>query len=454
MWSTREEPQTPALPLDLYRCLIGLTAFFYFAWLQSEWQLYTAPDGFLDHDEVRRIFWFTQIGLYQPWMGDALRHGLFYSAWAATLGVLVGWRPRLCALWSWMVGSSHLRWNFPLANLNDTTMLFPLLWCALLPVGRTLTLKTWQQRSEWGRVLVPGGVARLFVWNMALSYWVTGLSKIFTLYWQQGIAVFVSLQLNISRTRGWWSPEPLWVWQAACWGTVLLECLLPLTLFLRPGNRLRILGFLTAFSLHFGIMTMIGVELANWLFILAWLVALREDLAIWWGWARSSVGVAMRNTTRYATLVFFCIALSMSEGVPGLGQAYGLGFALQWSLGLCQEYHLFDWIDRFNTVIEPNATLDGASVPLPFPQGLRGFLLQSYLFDMRWMRLPRGQVGEWQRSLRHRVALQAARQHPDGHLEVRTWVTRITPDNLDGHRKSEVVTLDCTFQQGRIVSER
>lgn len=429
------EKETPALPIDIYRTAIGLTAFLYFFSLHSEWNDFTAAGGYLDHALIRDIFWFTRISLYQPWMPDGLKYLLFLSAWAATAGLGLGWRPRLCAFWAWLVFTSHFRWNFPVAYLNDSSLLLGLFWCILLPCGTTLT---WWRRpwdwAAWRQRVVPGGVCRVFVANLTVAYWVTGFSKLGTAYWTKGIALFCALQLNICRTQGQWGLEWLPLLKPLSYAAIVVECGLPLVFLLRVGHPLRLVGFGLALGLHGGIMLTIGIAVANLCWILSWLIVLREDLALWAGWARSQVKHALRLSTRYAIVCVSCIALAMSEGVPGLGDAYAVGFALQWSLGLSQEYHLFDWIDRFNFVVQDQSTLDGRPLPRPFPPGLRGFLLESYLLDMRWMRLPRGQMGQWQRSIKDRLARHLAQRVGNGEVLVSCKVTRITPDNLDLHR--------------------
>lgn len=429
------ERETPAIPVDLYRTLIGLMAMVYFFGLHQEWSLYTVREGYLDHALIRNIFWFTHIGLYQPWMSDGFLYLIFSSGWLATLGVFLGWRPRLCAFWAWLVATSHFRWNFPLAYLDDSSVIMGLFWCMLLPTGQTLV---WWRRpwawEQWRQIVVPGGVCRVFVANLTLAYWVTGLSKLFSPYWKQGIALYSALQLNICQSQGWWGIDWLPWLKPFNYAAEAVECLLPLVFLLRVGHPLRLLGFCLALGLHGGIIVTIGVRYANLCWILAWLMVLREEVAQWMGWARSAARLAVTASTRYAIMAVSFIALAMSEGVPGLGNAYGLGFALQWSIGLSQEYHLFDWIDRFNFVVRDQSTLNGKPLPRPFPPGLRGFLLESYLLDMRWMRLPRGQMGEWQRSIKERLARHLAARVGDGEVIVSCKVTRITPDNLDLHR--------------------
>ena len=204
------ERETPALPIDAYRTVIGLLALIYFWGLNGEWALYTAPDGYLDHLMVRKIFWFTGLSLYQLWMPQWFLYLLFLSGWLATLGVFLGWRPRVCAGWAWLIATSHFRWNFPVGYLDDSAMIQGLFWCALLPTGTTLV---WWRRpwdwTRWAQQSIPGGVCRVFVCNLTLSYWVTGFSKLGSAYWLKGVALYVALQLNLSRTHGWWGVSSL-----------------------------------------------------------------------------------------------------------------------------------------------------------------------------------------------------------------------------------------------------
>lgn len=446
------EKETPALPIDIYRTAVGLLALLYFAGLNSEWNTFTAADGYLDHALIQDIFWFTRISLYQPWLPDGLKYLLFLSGWLASVGVFLGWRPRVCAFWAWLVATSHFRWNFPVAYLNDSSILLGLFWCMLLPTGSTLIW--WRRPWEWPvwrSSVVPGGVCRVFVANLTVAYWVTGFSKLGTDYWTKGIALYTALQLNVCRTQGQWGLEWVPLLKPLNYAAIVVECGLPLVFLLRVGHPLRLVGFILALGLHGGIMLTIGIATANCCWILSWLIVLREDLALWAGWARSRVVLALRASTKYAMVCVTFIALAMSEGVPGLGDAYALGFALQWSLGLSQEYHLFDWIDRFNFVVHDQSTLNDQPLPRPFPPGIRGFLLESYLLDMRWMRLPRGQMGQWQRAIKERLARHLAARVGDGEVVVSCKVTRATPDNLDLHRWWTIEVDRFQANQGKVV---
>src|SRR5207249_859554 len=86
-----------------------------------------------------------------------------------------------------------------------------------------------------------------------------------------------------------------------------------------------------------------------------------------------------------------------------LGMLYQPAYAILWVVGIAQEYHLFDWIDKMNYHVtyrvstQPTAgTTQSLDPTTLFPQSLRAALLQAYLYNMRWMRVPP----------QHRVALK------------------------------------------------
>src|SRR5690349_12955458 len=62
-WLTRP---VRALPVDVFRALIGALSFVYFARTLAESQDYANPQGLIDHDLIFAIFPATRIGLFQP----------------------------------------------------------------------------------------------------------------------------------------------------------------------------------------------------------------------------------------------------------------------------------------------------------------------------------------------------------------------------------------------------
>jgi hypothetical protein len=127
-----------------------------------------------------------------------------------------------------------------------------------------------------------------------------------------------------------------------------------------------------------------------------------------------------------------------------------------WFAGLAQSYRLFDWIDEKNyhityDVVEQreDGTVDKLDDEALFPRTLRSALLQSYLHDVMWMKVPRKRLADLQRSLFERYARRFCRQCGDsGRIEVRANVQRTTVDNLSLDRPQCVRFLAFTCKGG------
>src|SRR5437879_5842351 len=60
-----------AVPLDLFRILVGLIALAYFFRTFLEAADFSAPGGLIDHDFSQRVFWFTRMGFFNGGMSLA-----------------------------------------------------------------------------------------------------------------------------------------------------------------------------------------------------------------------------------------------------------------------------------------------------------------------------------------------------------------------------------------------
>jgi hypothetical protein len=449
-WLTRP---TEVLPLELFRIFTGALSLAYFLQLWMEFPDYgSSAAGFLDHDLVRRIFWFTGVSLFQPGFSDGLFRGYLALGLLGSLLVLTGIYARWGALVAWLVAVSYFRWIFPVVNLNDSSVQLCLVWTMFFPVGQCLRVDEWIRRpgiplrvrlGQWLEIRTPQAIVLMFLLHFTLAYEVAGLSKLTNSYWRQGLALYFVVRLPLAYSRHFWSVAQLPILRVLNYVSLVVEPLMPIPFWLKPWNRLKWVGLLFAFGLHGGIIATIGVVYANLTWLSIQLLVFRRELVD--ALRRRSQAADTRPCEkalgwgpRAAAVFILVVGLSMTEGVPGFGEAYGVGFMLQWTLGLAQEYHLFDWIDKFNYVVDNRVTMrlsDGKNVIVPseqlFPDSLRGFLVQSYLHEMRWMRVPRGQTGELKRSLLERSAQRLARRlDQDGEVTVETTDQRETPDNL------------------------
>src|SRR5262249_45131604 len=100
--------------------------------------------------------------------------------------------------------------------------------------------------------------------------------------------------------------------------------------------------------------------------------------------------------TGWLALVFLLVlSLAVARGTPVLGILYQPAYASLWLGGISQDDHPFDWIDNMNYHVTYRVStpgphgitqlLDPTSL---FPRSLRAMLLQSYVYNVRWMRVP------------------------------------------------------------------
>lgn len=455
-----------ALPVDLYRVLMGCLVTLYYVRLLCEFPEFTAYDGYLDHELSLRIFFFAGgVNLFQPWLPAAVHLLWLLLGLVGILCVVVGYRVKLGALVALLVAVCDFRWNFPVANLDDTSMQLGMLWILLLPTGRTLILSealkdpagVW---ARWSAERVPSVTVWAFQANLTVIYLVTGLSKLTSSLWLDGLALFIVLRLPLASTSSWWGMDVLPATMIFNFLTLIIEPILPLVFFLRPYHLLKFGALLAFLGLHLGILLTIGIPYANFGLLCALALVFRVEINDWVTRlagrreAPRPAPPARLGVAVYSWFVVLIVALSMTEGVPGMGPAYVPGFALQWTLGMAQEYHLFDWVDKFNYVVRQTVTVDGKPVDpgLLFPPKVRGFLVQSYLYNMRWMRVPKGQMGELQRSLKERSARQFALRYPgSGVVKVVSNVQRATADNLELNQGEDRLLMQFEVKDGKVV---
>ena len=203
--------ETDALPLDLFRILAGCVCLAAFTRNLLEVPDFGGAAGLVDHALGARIGAardpFIRLGLFQPGMPDGVVYALYSAGAACAVCLLLGIGVRFCAFAMWLIGVSAYRWNYLIANVDDYGMNVVMFWLALLPLGRTLTLRGLLRDGRrafaaWTTVRVPGLVVRLFLINVAMIYVVAGTLKWTSPFWREGFALFAVLRMPIA-----WNPD-------------------------------------------------------------------------------------------------------------------------------------------------------------------------------------------------------------------------------------------------------
>ncbi|MDQ7843565.1 MAG: hypothetical protein QN141_10565 [Armatimonadota bacterium] len=495
MWSLTRAFMCPvyALPVDVFRILVGGITFLYFLRTWTEIDDFSSPDGLLDHALLQRIFWASRMGLFQAGMSEALIRFTYLLALGASLLLVLGVRPRLAAAALYLVAVSTYRWNFPVSYVEDGVMHLLLFWSILLPVGTTLTLSDWlaggrRVPENWIRRTVPGAAVRLFLINLAMVYVVAGLWKWTSPMWRQGTALYVILQLSVSRAPTFWEPRHLPALAAVNHAVLLTEPLLAL-LVLWPVRPVKWLLVPVLLAFHLGIVATMDIPLANLGMAGALVLILRHDLMRLL--CRSGPPPLpapvppARRADRLGAFVVACLALQMVADIQNppwrtpTAEAGGPPeeFASErvvadvlsvnpfhlplWMVGISQSYRLFDWIDDRNfvfryTLIERRGGSAVLGDPRDlFPSSPRSTLLQANLHGVTWAKIPRSRRGELKESILRRAARRyCLRRGPVGPVDVFATVERVVvPEHsAPSVRTSRLLRFTCRPDQVEISS--
>ena len=474
-WSDFTAP-CDAIPVDLFRILVSLNSAAYFARLARESPRLYGPTGLLDPALNRELFWFsrwTPLHPALPGIGVTFFQVLYVGAAAASLALAAGFQVRTLSAGLFVTAASVFRWNIPVVYLDDAMMHAMLLWLFLLPTGRTLTIPGLLKGRRdvlrcWTSAQVPGTAVRAFLVNLALIYGVAGAWKWTSPMWRQGIALYAGLKMAVAHDPERWSPRHLPLLRIGNYGALLLETVVPLGLLLPAGHPLKRVMGAGLLSFHLGIVATLKIPFANLACIAALALVFRDEIM---AFIRSripdaepdamvpsldvrawlSIGLvttiaaamlvdAVRPRWRSGTHDSVRNSVVSSRMAPGAREN---PFAsMLWLAGVAQSYRLFDWIDERNYHITYDARERGAAGRVTvlddrevFPRTQRDVLLQSYLHDVMWIKVPRNRLPELQRSIFDRYARQYCQEHgPTGTIRVDRLVQRVDASNLDLHR--------------------
>ena len=480
-----------ALPLDLFRVLVGVLAFVYFLRTFLEARDFSGPGGLIDHELSRELFWFTRLSLFQPGMSLAMFQAIYLFACLCACALIVGYRVKTFAAVLYLIAVCAYRWNFLVMYVDDSIVHLTLFWLLLLPVGRTLILREWlvERGTAWRRwkcERVQGTATRCFLWNLALIYLVAGLWKWASPMWRDGIALYAVLKLPISLTPEFWGPEHLSLLKVLNYCALILEPLFPLIFILPRGHPAKYGLLLALFGFHVGTLATLQIPFANIACLAAMIIPFGGELmdrlrggASWSQLRRAPARVGRCDAFALLFVVVLTLAMLSSvalpqwraptrrgyaeaagiltvasggtadesraaccaTGDPDKGGAEGLGplqqvfFSSLWCIGIAQQYQLFNWIDERNyavryRIIEYEGDARGREIEpgAMFVESTRGVLLQFYLHGLTWMRIEPGRAAELRRSIQTRTARRyCQRFQPQGVVVVYSTVERIVP---------------------------
>jgi hypothetical protein len=441
--------ETYALPVDLFRVLAGMLLFTYFVSLFRQVPDFSSRDGLIDHALLQKMFWYTRLSLFQAEM--PLGDGFFYFVYAlcavGCLFIVAGWRVKAWAALLFVLTVSAQRWNFIVMYVDDSIMHLLLFWLMVLPVGQTLRLGELARNrraawERWKQVTVSGTAVYCLLGNLSLLYLVAGLWKLESPLWLNGFALYATLRLPIAYFPDFWGPRHLPVLALFTHAALFVEPIIPVLLLLRRNHPLKWLGLLFMVGFHLGIATTLRIPFANIACIAAAVLWFRDEI-MQWILRPTPVGAALRTRPAFdragrialAFLVLMCVGQTRRLTIFWL--SYQPAFAILWFGGIAQDYQLFNWIHLKNYRGETSVWLSPPgkdAVPVDpgefFPSSLRAVLLQSYVHDVRWIKIEDEYRAALKRALLERFARRFCRDHPQpGSIAVLTRVHQIVPED-------------------------
>lgn len=199
-------------------------------------------------------YWSVLRGVESP---TALR--LAMAVWTiCTVGLLVGWHTRACAVLTWAVSTSFANLNPNVDNAGDTIRGIILFYLMLCPSGAAWSFDARRARRTRPALVHPWPLRLLFV-QMVVIYFCNGVHKAKGIDWPAGDSLYYVLA-DLSLTR--WSyagvPVPYWMTKGLTWLVLGWEIGFPVLVLWRP---LRFIALAFGVLFHLGIW--LSMELGN-----------------------------------------------------------------------------------------------------------------------------------------------------------------------------------------------
>ncbi|MGH7586662.1 MAG: hypothetical protein ACREMH_10470 [Gemmatimonadales bacterium] len=452
-----------ALPIQFFRIGVGLLATAYFVRLLLEVRDFSALDGLLDHTLLQSVYPETRVSLFQAGTPTAVVVLALAVALAAALGIVLGWRTRPCAAIALVVAASTCRWNFIVMYLDDAVVHLLLFWLLLLPLEGSLGLLELLRDprgaiARWSERKVPGTAVACLMLNVAMMYVIAGLWKFNSPLWKSGYGLYAALRLPVATMPEVWGSEHVPLLRLANWLVIAVEPFMALPLFLPPGRRLRYAGGAVFAGFHLFILVTLGLPFA--------MLGLLATLLLFFGpevagvaarWSGAPVapvlGVApgLTRQGRLAIAFLLLLALATTRRIPVFGTLNVPAYGVLWTLGVAQDYRLFNWIDRVNYDLDTEIlelAPGGGTTPLTgqarYPSSFRAKLLLGYAHNVRWLRLPREYRPRVRRGIAERLAGWYCRNNDgDATVRITSDVYRLVASGRTPVSRLLVAEFDC-----------
>ena len=455
MWANKLKSwfyeETWAIPLDLFRIAFGVLCICYFYALFNQIPDFSSQNGLINHDYFLKHWWYLNINLIPSDPSDLYFKGIIGSAFFLSFFLVLGIYPRIVSFFLFFVASTVQKWNYAVIYVDDVTMHLVLFWLMLLPSGRTLSLLDYIKEGsksyhKWLNLKIPAIGIKLFLLNVCWIYFYAGMEKVFSEMWYRGFAMYPILLIPISRVSDFIKPEYYPAIVIITYASLAVEIILPFMLLSRKGSTVKWVGLLFMVSFHVFIISTLRIPFANFALLGSAVLFFREELMDFVH-SKSGLGEQLGKVKKLSysgifSIIFFILVItSTMRFIPYINVVSGIPTKVLWSVGVIQNYQLFDWIDRFNYKIEYKVYFRPVSSKKSemldhtdfLPNSVRYTLFQLRLYDIRWiLRISGEKRKELREDIPYRIASKYCRQlNRDGEVNIIVTMKKITFDNID-----------------------
>jgi len=185
-------------------------------------------------------------------------------------GLLAGFKTRVMGVTAWL---THIMLNTTAhftAYGVETFLHIALFYCAVLPVGCSLSIDARKKQITIPAYLITLSV-RIIQLHLCIMYLACGIEKAMGEQWWNGNAIWIALQQDQFHQidTGWMAQVPV-IPKLLCWGTLLTETLYPVAIFYKKTKKLWLISII---SMHGFIAIFLGLQLFGSLMILLNLAA-------------------------------------------------------------------------------------------------------------------------------------------------------------------------------------
>jgi len=277
-WNTFWFKETSPAPLCLFRILFGILLLCAGVLILPETITWFGDKGLLSWNAAQAYTGTARFSLLNIFgASDAVLYVLLTIYMIASLGLCLGFKPRICAAVVFLILTTLHHRNPAVMNSGDTLMRIFAFMLIFAPSGAMYAIGSRKKASAGSESpKVQRWAQRLMQFQITAVYAQTLLGKLDGEMWRNGTALYYSSRLE----ELYRLPVPIlfdniYTIKLFTWGTLFAEALLCTLIWSKPPLRYYVLGL--GVLLHLGIEWSMNIPLFEWLMICSFVLFIEPN---------------------------------------------------------------------------------------------------------------------------------------------------------------------------------